>query len=110
MAKRALVLQENPEVQAKVARVQAELLDNPAVKRWLDGLWEQGRSALLRAARDPDTMLAGRLGELITQFGTMLGEDRGIKRTLNRYARRAVVGVVDSSGARSEGSREGTKG
>ncbi|WOF42215.1 DUF445 domain-containing protein [Sphingopyxis indica] len=98
MAKLALDLQENPEVQAKVARVQAELLDNPAVKRWLDGLWEQGRSALLRAARDPDTMLAGRLGELITQFGTMLGEDRGIKRTLNRYARRAVVGVVDSYG------------
>ncbi|MBL0916958.1 MAG: DUF445 domain-containing protein, partial [Sphingopyxis sp.] len=98
LAKMALDLQHDPEVKAKVARVRDELLENKAVKRWLDGLWEQGRSALLKAARDPDTMLAGQLGELITQFGTMLGEDEGIKRTLNRYARRAVVGMVDSYG------------
>ncbi len=98
MAKLALDLQHDPEVQAKVERVRDELLDNPAVKRWLDGLWEQGRGALLKAARDPETMLAGRLGELVTQFGTMLGDDATIKRTLNRYARRAVVGVVDSYG------------
>ena len=98
LAKMALDLQNDPEVKAKVARVRDELLENTAVKRWLDGLWEQGRSALLKAARDPETMLAGRIGELVTQFGTMLGEDEGLKRTLNRYARRAVVGMVDSYG------------
>lgn len=94
----ALDLQHDPEVRAKVDKVRDELLANAAVKRWLDGLWEQGRGALLRAARDPDTVLAGRIGELITQFGTMLGEDQNIKQTLNRYARRAVVGAVDSYG------------
>lgn len=98
LAKMALDLQHDPEVKAKVARVRDELLENKAVKRWLDGLWEQGRAALLKAARNPDTMLAGRIGELVTQFGAMLGEDAHIKRTLNRYARRAVVGIVDSYG------------
>lgn len=98
LAKMALDLQHDPEVKAKVARVRDELLENKAVKRWLDGLWEQGRTALLKAARNPDTMLAGRIGELVTQFGAMLGEDAHIKRTLNRYARRAVVGIVDSYG------------
>ncbi len=98
LAKMALDLQHDPEVKAKVAKVRDELLENKAVKRWLDGLWEQGRTALLKAARNPDTMLAGRIGELVTQFGSMLGEDAAIKRTLNRYARRAVVGVVDSYG------------
>ncbi len=98
VAKMALDLQHDPEVKAKVARVRDELLENKAVKRWLDGLWEQGRAALLKAARNPDTMLAGRIGELVTQFGAMLGEDAHIKRTLNRYARRAVVGIVDSYG------------
>lgn len=98
LAKMALDLQHDPEVKAKVAKVRDELLENKAVKRWLDGLWEQGRTALLKAARNPDTMLAGRIGELVTQFGAMLGEDAGIKRTLNRYARRAVVGMVDSYG------------
>ena len=98
LAKMALDLQHDPEVKARVARVRDELLENKAVKRWLDGLWEQGRAALLKAARNPDTMLAGRIGELVTQFGAMLGEDVHIKRTLNRYARRAVVGMVDSYG------------
>lgn len=98
LAKMALDLQHDPEVKAKVAKVRDELLENKAVKRWLDGLWEQGRGALLKAARNPDTMLAGRIGELVTQFGAMLGEDAAIKRTLNRYARRAVVGMVDSYG------------
>ena len=43
LAKMALDLQHDPEVKAKVARVRDELLENKAVKRWLDGLWEQGR-------------------------------------------------------------------
>ncbi|HBK56445.1 MAG TPA: hypothetical protein DDZ76_09215, partial [Xanthomonadales bacterium] len=79
-------------------RVRDELLANPAVKRWLDGLWEQGRGALLRAANNPDTVLAGRIGELVRQLGTTLGEDPAIRRTVNRYARRAVVGMADSYG------------
>lgn len=91
-------LQHDPERQAQVARVRDELLANPAVKRWLDGLWEQGRGALLRAANNPDTVLAGRIGELVRQLGTTLGEDPAIRRTVNRYARRAVVGMADSYG------------
>lgn len=94
----AFDLQHDPERQAQVARVRDELLANPAVKRWLDGLWEQGRGALLRAANNPDTVLAGRIGELVRQLGTTLGEDPGIRRTVNRYARRAVVGAADSYG------------
>ena len=91
-------LQHDPERQAQVGRVRDELLANPAVKRWLDGLWEQGRGALLRAANSPDTVLAGRIGELVRQLGTTLGEDPAIRRTVNRYARRAVVGMADSYG------------
>src|SRR3546814_8293178 len=99
LAKLALDLQHDAGVQAKVARVQGELLDNPAVKRWLDGLWEQGRAALLRAARDPETMLAGRIGELVTQFGAVLGEVGGSKHPQNRYARRAALRAGDRHGA-----------
>jgi uncharacterized membrane-anchored protein YjiN (DUF445 family) len=94
----AFDLQNDPDRQAQVARIRDELLANPAVKRWLDGLWEQGRGALLRAANDPDTVLAGRIGELVRQLGTTLGEDPGIRNTVNRYARRAVVGAADSYG------------
>jgi len=60
LAKLALDLQHDPEMQEKVARVRDELLDNPAVKRWLDGLWEQGRGPLPAPAPRPPTTLARR--------------------------------------------------
>ena len=72
----AYELQHDADRQAQVARIRDELLANPAVKRWLDGLWEQGRGALLRAANDPDTVLAGRIGELVRQLGTTLATIR----------------------------------
>src|SRR3546814_13111273 len=98
LAKMALDLQHDPEVKAKVAKVRDELLENKAVKRWLHGLWEQGRTAPLKAARNPDTMLAGRNRELVTPFVGMLGEDAGLERTLHREDPRAVAGVLDSDG------------
>lgn len=97
----ALDLQHDTAMQARVARLRDEMLDNPAVKNWLDGLWEQGRAALLRAARNPDTLLAGRIGELTTQFGAMLGNDPGLRRTMNRTFRRAMIGVVDGYGEKA---------
>lgn len=98
LEKLALDLQHDPVMQDRVARVRDEILENPAVKRWLDGLWEQSRSALLRAARDPDTALAGKLGDSLRQLGGTLMEDERLKRTINRFVRRSVVGAVASYG------------
>jgi uncharacterized membrane-anchored protein YjiN (DUF445 family) len=98
LEKLALDLQTDPAMQARVANVRDELLENVAVKRWLDGLWEQGRTALLKAARNPDTALAGRLGDALRQLGSMLAEDERMKHTINRFARRAIVGATDSYG------------
>lgn len=98
LANLAYDLQHDPATQARIGRLRDEMMDNPAVKRWLDGLWEQGRAALLRAARDPDTLLAGRIGELSTQFGQMLAAVHKVQQTMNRYFRRALIGVVESYG------------
>jgi uncharacterized membrane-anchored protein YjiN (DUF445 family) len=94
-------LQHNPEMQDRVARIRDEMMDNPAMKSWIDGLWEQGRSALLRAARDPQTALAGRLGETLKSLGTTLAEEAKLNRTINRFSRRAVIGAVESYGDRA---------
>lgn len=91
-------LQHDAAMQERVGRVRDEILDNPAIKRWLDGLWEQGRTGLLRAARDPSSALAGKLGDMLRQIGHRLIEDEQLKRAINRLARRAVVGGVDSYG------------
>jgi uncharacterized membrane-anchored protein YjiN (DUF445 family) len=91
-------LQHDPDMQARVARVRDEMIENPAMKRWLDGLWEQGRETLLRAARDPETALAGKLGETLKSLGNTLAQDVALNRTINRFARRAVIGAVESYG------------
>ncbi len=98
LEKLAADLQTDAVMQERVARVRDEILENPAIKRWLDGLWEQGRGALLRAARNPQSALAGRLGEALRQLGGTLIDDQRLKRSINRFVRRAVVGAVDSYG------------
>lgn len=91
-------LQNDPMMQDRVGHIRDEILDNAAVKTWLDGLWEQARGALLKAARNPRSALAGRLGETLNQLGTSLVNDDSLRRTINRFARRTMVGAVDSYG------------
>jgi uncharacterized membrane-anchored protein YjiN (DUF445 family) len=85
-------------MQGRVNRLRDEILDNPAMTRWIEGLWEQGRAALLKAVRDPEAALAGRMGEAMRQLGGSLQEDAHLRRTVNRFVRRTTVGMADSYG------------
>jgi uncharacterized membrane-anchored protein YjiN (DUF445 family) len=98
MRKLAFDLQFDLEMQAKVATVRDEIVDNPAMQRWIDGLWEQGRAGLLRAARDPGAAMAGRLGEALRQLGGTLQSDARLRALINRFVRRAAVGATASYG------------
>ena len=94
----AFDLQNNEVMQARVQGLKDELVDNPAMQAWIDGLWQQGRAALLRAARDPDKAMAGKLGDTLRQLGQTLQTDDRIRTTINRFARRAAVGATASYG------------
>jgi uncharacterized membrane-anchored protein YjiN (DUF445 family) len=91
-------LQHDTGMQAKVARLKDEIVENPAMQRWIDGLWEQARGALLKAARDPDKAMAGKFGEALRQLGTTLQQDDDLRETINRFSRRATVGATASYG------------
>jgi len=91
-------LQFDPEMRARAARLRDEIIDNPAMQRWIDGLWEQARSAMLRAARDPQAAIAGRFGEALQQLGTTLQNDARLRALINRFARRTVVGAAADYG------------
>jgi uncharacterized membrane-anchored protein YjiN (DUF445 family) len=98
LARLADDLQFDLTMQARVAAIRDELLDNPAMRQWIDGLWEQGRAALLRAARDPRSAMGGNLGDALRQLGLTLQEDVRLQETINRFARRAAVGTAASYG------------
>jgi uncharacterized membrane-anchored protein YjiN (DUF445 family) len=91
-------LQHDPEMREKVEALKAEIIANPAVTQWIEGLWEKARAALLNAARNPDATLAGRFGDAIRQLGGTLQENAQLKSTINQFARRAVVGSVATYG------------
>lgn len=97
-AELAISLQDSPEMGARVAGLRDEIMANPAMRTWLDGLWESGRAALLRAARDPDRVLAGKLGDMLRQLGETLQTNDTLRTMINRFARRTAVGVAATYG------------
>jgi uncharacterized membrane-anchored protein YjiN (DUF445 family) len=98
LAELAVKLRSDPVMQARVASFKADLIENPAMQNWIAGLWDQGRAALLKAARDPERVMAGRFGEMFRQLGTTLQNDEALKATINRFTRRTAVGAAASYG------------
>ncbi|WP_375392704.1 DUF445 domain-containing protein [uncultured Sphingomonas sp.] len=88
----------DPAMAARVEQVKAELIANPAMQRWLEGLWEQARAGLLAIARDPERAMAGRLGDVLRQIGETLRDDRRLACAINRFVRRAAVGAATDYG------------
>jgi uncharacterized membrane-anchored protein YjiN (DUF445 family) len=91
-------LQHDPAMQARVEAWKREMIENQAVADWLGGLWEASRAALLRAARDPDTMMAGKFGEALRSLGETLQTDARLRNAINQFARRAAAGTVAAYG------------
>src|SRR5215212_1532415 len=98
LAQLANDLQTRPETRDRVEAMKEQLLDNRSVGLWLDTLWQKGREAVIRAARNPDAVLAGKLGEVLKTMGATLEKDARIRAAINQFARRAVVGTAASYG------------
>ncbi len=98
LAKLAKDLKSDKKLQKRVNEWKDQLLENPSIGKWMDGLWQQGRAGLLKAARNPDAAMAGKLGEALTQLGGTLQNDERLKRQINRFARRAIVGTTENYG------------
>src|ERR687889_2175330 len=98
LAQLANDLQTKPETRERVERIKEQLLDNKSVSLWLDSLWQRGREAIIKAARNPDAVLAGKVGEVLKSMGATLESDARIHNAINQFARRAVVGMSASYG------------
>jgi uncharacterized membrane-anchored protein YjiN (DUF445 family) len=98
LAELAFDLQHDPEMRDRVFRVKAEILDNPAVERWWMSMWEQMRRGLIGVVRNPNNALAGEFGEALRQFGETLQHDDRLRATINRFLRRAAVGIAADYG------------
>jgi uncharacterized membrane-anchored protein YjiN (DUF445 family) len=91
-------LMHDPEMQAQIMRLKAEVLANPAMARWFDAVWERLRSAMLRGVRNPEKALSGQLGQSLAQLGAALQTDPRIQLQVNRFARRTLAGIATRYG------------
>ena len=92
-------LQHDPATQAKVERMKNDLLANPALTDWWQGVWERIRLALidmLSRAGSGDGVPA--LREAMEQMGTALRDDPRLQAQVNRFARRTAVGISSRYG------------
>ena len=99
LAQLANDLQSRPETRERVEAMKEQLLDNRSVSLWLDTIWEKGREAIVRAARNPDAAMAGKLGEVLNSMGATLEKDARIRSSINRFVRRAAAGMAASYGS-----------
>jgi uncharacterized membrane-anchored protein YjiN (DUF445 family) len=93
LANLAFDLQHMPETREKVERVKRELLSNPAVADWLEGLWSRLKDGVLKLAQGDG------LSEIGEAMARSLREDVALSGAVNQLARRAVVGTVADHGS-----------
>ena len=91
-------LREDPELQAKVERMKNELLENPAIARWWQGVWERIRRKLIAMVRGQAEGETGKLTESLAELGSALRDDPRLQAQVNRFARRTAVGVTSRYG------------
>ena len=88
----------DPEMRAKVEGMKHEMLANPAVAGWWQGVWERLREGLIEAARNPDSQLGSQFTGALRELGQALRSDPRLQLQVNRFARRSAVGIANRYG------------
>ncbi len=91
-------LREDPEMQERVERIKRELLANPAIGEWWQGVWERLRAGLIDSIRKSGGAAGGYIGETLAELGAALRDDARLQRQVNRFVRRTAVGVATRYG------------
>ena len=94
----AFDLRHFPESQATVEGFKDDLIDNPVLGDWLEGLWVSARGGITAALADPGTGSTGKLGGIMRTLGERLSADAALRAAINLHLRRAAVGLVNDYG------------
>ncbi|MEC8772372.1 MAG: DUF445 domain-containing protein [Pseudomonadota bacterium] len=92
-------LREHPEMRERIERMKQELLENPAIGDWWQGVWERLRANLIESIRSSNGSTGhDYIGETLGELGAALRDDERLQRQVNRFARRTAVGVATRYG------------
>ena len=88
-------LQDDPELIARGEELKDELLANPAITRYLDGLWDGTKQSLVAQADEPDSPLRRRVETAISGLGRSLRTDPELRNRVDVWLERIVGELVD---------------
>ncbi len=92
-------LREDAEMRERIERMKQELLENPAIGDWWQGVWERLRANLIESIRSSNGSTGhDYIGETLGELGAALRDDERLQRQVNRFARRTAVGVATRYG------------
>jgi uncharacterized membrane-anchored protein YjiN (DUF445 family) len=88
-------LRDDPVLIARGEDLKAELLANPAVQHYLDGLWEGTKASLLTSAEEPGSAVRSRVESAVAGLGRSLRTDPELRSRIEVWLARIVGEVVD---------------
>ena len=91
-------LREDPAMRAKVEKMKADMLANPAIAEWWQGVWERLRRKLIAMLRGQGGEDADTLTAMLGEMGEALRDDPRLQLQINRFARRTAVGIATRYG------------
>ena len=94
----AFDLRHFPESRDKVEAFKDDLIANPAMAAWLEGLWGSARAAMVKSLGNPDAAPIGKLRPAMRALGERIAADPSLRAAINLHLRRAGVGLVNDYG------------
>ena len=88
-------LRSDPALQRKVGEMRDRLLDDPALPRYLRGLWDDVLAWLRQDLLREDSEIAARAGRVAMVLGERLSADASMRDWLNGWLRATVEPMVD---------------
>ncbi len=87
-------LANDPAMAVKADALRDEILSNPGVRTYLDGLWEGTKASILEQADEPRSALRMRIESAVANFGASLRHDAELRRRLDTWFIRIVSEVI----------------
>jgi uncharacterized membrane-anchored protein YjiN (DUF445 family) len=93
-------LKADPATRQKVHRIRDEALDNPALGRYLGGLWLELRSWLAADLQRSPSVVHGKVAAMVRAFGAKLDAEPAIQQWIDEQILAAVPALVEEHRAK----------
>ena len=86
----------DPDLTQRGRTLKDEFLDHPAVRDYVNDVWEKVREFLVASLRDPESLSRLAIDGELQEIGRGLREDGQVNRNVNRWLRDLVLYLVDN--------------